>query len=478
MKNETKGQIALIEDDEDMSEITEAFFRQHGFQVHKFSSAEPVLRKLKESPNHHEFDVILSDMMLPEMSGLELVEKIKENNIEVPVILVTANNDLELAVHAIEAGAYDFILKPIPFPQLLISAQRAIRFSRIRGENEALKAVIGTKGATGMAGVIGKSEGFRRAMDLAKKVASSQAHVLITGESGSGKEVIAKALHQLGTRLAEPFVTINCSAIPEHLLESELFGHTKGAFTGANEKKIGLFEEAGNGTLFLDEIGDMTLPLQAKILRVLQERKIRRIGENQHRPVNARVVAATHKDLRYEVQEKRFREDLFFRLNVIPIHLPPLRERKEDITPLAEYFLKKYAAMNGSKAKGFSREAMAMLFSNPWPGNVRELENTIERAVVLSTESVIEKKDLLDFEEMSQASHPVVTAADSFVSGGLFDEVLRADQAMKLEEITQVYIQKVLEKNGGAKEKTARELGIDRKTLYRKLSEMQSSLPH
>lgn len=477
MKNETMGRIALIEDDEDMSEITEAFFRQHGFQVHKFSSAEPVLRLLKENPNHHEFDVILTDMMLPEMSGIDLVQSIRENNIDVPIILVTANNDLDLAVHAIEVGAYDFILKPIPFPQLLISVRRAIRFSHMKGENEALRAVIGTKDSTGMNGVIGKSEGFRRAMDLAKKVASSQAHVLISGESGTGKEVIAKALHQLGSRRDEPFVTINCSAIPENLLESELFGHTKGAFTGANDKKIGLFEEAGNGTLFLDEIGDMSLPLQAKILRVLQERKIRRIGENQTRPVNARVVAATHKDLRAEVQERRFREDLFFRLNVIPIHLPPLRERKEDIAPLAEYFLKKYAAINGSKVKGFSRDAMAILYSNPWPGNVRELENTIERAVVLSTESVIEKKDLMDFEEMSHAGHaPNVNCNSSLVSGNLFDEVLRAEQAMKLEEITQVYIKKVLEKNGGAKEKTARELGIDRKTLYRKLSEMQNNI--
>jgi len=471
MKNETLGKIALIEDDEDMSEIIEAFFRQHGFQVHPFSSAEPVLQRLKENPTHHEFDVILADMMLPEMSGIELVQKLKENNIDVPIILVTANNDLELAVQAISAGAYDFILKPIPFPQLFISAQRAIRFSKMKGENEALKAVIGAKDVTGMSGVIGKSEGFRRALDLAKKVASSQAHVLVTGESGSGKEVIAKALHQLGVRGAEPFVTINCSAIPENLLESELFGHTKGAFTGANDKKIGLFEEAGNGTLFLDEIGDMSLALQAKILRVLQERKIRRIGENQHREVNARVVAATHKDLRLEVQEKRFREDLFFRLNVIPIHLPPLRDRKEDIAPLAEYFLKKYAVMNSSKAKGFSRDAMTMLFSNPWPGNVRELENAIERAVVLSTESVIEKKDLVNCEEMSQASHFMPSALSTPLN--LFDEVLKTKQTMKLEEITQVYIQKVLEKNGGAKEKTARELGIDRKTLYRKLSEMQ-----
>ena len=472
------GRLAVVEDDQDMSEVIEAFFKPRGFDVTTFSTPLDALASLKKNQEH--FDVIITDLMMPELSGIEFTQRLHEEDIDIPVILVTGHNDLDLAVQTVEVGAYDFILKPIPFPNLLTSVQRAMHFRKVNGENKVLKAVIQNKEGTGVTGIIGKSAGFRAALDLAKKVASSQAHILITGESGAGKEVIAKAVHQMGPRAKEPFVTINCSAIPETLLESELFGHAKGSFTGAIDKKVGLFEEAEGGTLFLDEIGDMTLQLQAKLLRVLQEKKIRRIGENQQRGIDVRIVAATHKDLRFEVQERRFREDLYFRLNVIPIRIPPLRQRKEDILPLAEFFLKKYSALNNISLTGFSREATDHLLNNQWRGNVRELENTVERAVVLATTSVIEQKDLVDFEKQSQeevieTTVPTIMVAPKLTTEMTLEKIVMNERTLKLEELCQIYILKVLRKNNESKEKTAKELGIDRKTLYRKLAAMQKT---
>lgn len=474
----TTGRLAVVEDDQDMSEVIEAFFKPRGFDVTTFSTPLDALASLKKNQEH--FDVIITDLMMPELSGIEFTQRLHEEEIDIPVILVTGHNDLDLAVQTVEVGAYDFILKPIPFPNLLTSVQRAMHFRKVNGENKVLKAVIQNKEGTGVTGIIGKSAGFRAALDLAKKVASSQAHILITGESGAGKEVIAKAVHQMGSRAKEPFVTINCSAIPETLLESELFGHAKGSFTGAIDKKVGLFEEAEGGTLFLDEIGDMTLQLQAKLLRVLQEKKIRRIGENQQRGIDVRIVAATHKDLRLEVAERRFREDLYFRLNVIPIRIPPLRQRKEDILPLAEFFLKKYSALNNIALTGFSREATDHLLNNPWRGNVRELENTVERAVVLATSNVIEQKDLIDFEKQNQeevieTTVPSVTVAPKLTTEMTLEKIVMNERTLKLEELCQIYILKVLRKNNESKEKTAKELGIDRKTLYRKLAAMQKT---
>lgn len=472
------GRLAVVEDDPDMSEVIEAFFRPRGFEVTTFTTPLDALASLKK--NQDNFDVIITDLMMPELSGIEFTQRLHEEDIDIPVILVTGHNDVDLAVQTVEVGAYDFILKPIPFPNLLTSVQRAMHHRKVSSENKVLKAVIQNKEGTGVTGIIGKSAGFRQALDLAKKVASSQAHILITGESGAGKEVIAKAVHQMGPRAKEPFVTINCSAIPETLLESELFGHAKGSFTGAIDKKVGLFEEAEGGTLFLDEIGDMTLQLQAKLLRVLQEKKIRRIGENQQRGIDVRIVAATHKDLRLEVQERRFREDLFFRLNVIPIRIPPLRQRKEDILPLAEFFLKKYSALNNITLTGFSREATEHLLNNQWRGNVRELENTVERAVVLATSNVIEAKDLVDFEKANQeevveTTVPMVTVAPKQTTEMTLEKIVMNERTLKLEELCQIYILKVLRKNNESKEKTAKELGIDRKTLYRKLAAMQKT---
>ncbi len=305
--------------------------------------------------------------------------------------------------------------------------------------------------------IIAQSPRFMEILELARRVALSSANVLITGESGTGKEVIARLIHELSSRKRETFVPINCSAIPEELLEAELFGFAKGSFTGAVVAKAGLFEEANGGTLFLDEIGDLDLHLQAKLLRVLQEKKIKRVGENHYRSLNIRILSATHSDLSEDVQHKKFREDLYFRLNVVPIKIPPLRERPEDILPLAHYFLGKHSLRHLGVEKRFTAEVPAYLLSRPWWGNVRELENLIERAVVLSSSNEISVKELENDQDND---------ADLEY---LFERLChKAGRLLSLEEVTQYYVEYVLHLNQGAREKTARDLGIDRKTLYRR----------
>lgn len=308
--------------------------------------------------------------------------------------------------------------------------------------------------------IIAHSPPFLKVLEVARRVASSSANVLITGESGTGKEIIARLIHDLSPRGKETFVPINCSAIPDQLLESELFGYARGAFTGATGPKAGLFEEANGGTLFLDEIGDLDLHLQAKLLRVLQEKKVKRVGENHYRPLNIRILAATHSDLTEDVQQKKFREDLYFRLNVVPIEIPPLRERMEDILPLAEYFLRKYCFKHQTKEKLFSQEVSQYLLNHTWLGNVRELENMVERAVILSAESEISLKDL-----EGGIKRPV--CLDS-----IFERLFqKKGRLLSLEEVCHQYIDYALKVNKGLREKTAKDLGIDRKTLYRKIQD-------
>lgn len=460
--------ILLIEDDLDLAELVTAFFRQNNIHVVHFTEPLEALKQLID--NKLKPDAIVTDLNLPMFSGIEFLKRLRSEGMNLPVILVTVSNDVDTAVEAIEAGAYDFVVKPIHFPQLLISAQRAFKFISLHAENLDLRNAIDFNKGLNPEGIIGKSEGIRRLMELSRRVAKSAATISITGESGTGKEVFAKAIHNWSPRSKKPFVAINCSAIPENLLESELFGHAKGSFTGAADKKMGLFEEADGGTLFLDEIGDLSLPLQAKILRVLQEREIKRVGENQTRPIDVRVIAATHKDLRHEVQEKRFREDLFFRLNVIPIKIPPLRDRREDILPLAEFFLKKFNALNGTNITGFKKNAKEFLLIQPWRGNVRELENSIERAVVLSSGNEIDISSFVLFDENLDAS----VASDEQEKKNTF--VFKFDEIEPLHEVEKKYVQFVFERNNRAKEVTAKALGIDRKTLYRKLQEIDPNL--
>ncbi len=455
----------IIDDDLDLLDLLSAFFRQKGYNVCTYEDARMALNAIETKEVIA--DVVISDLRLPVMDGMEFIKRIRKFNSVLPIILMTAEGSVEVAVEAIESGAYDFVLKPLQVPQLLISVQRALFLNQMQSENTNLKNIFQNQEFLGLKGVIGRSPGFKAAMELAQRVSSSLANVIISGESGSGKEVVAKAVHELGERKSAPFIAINCTAIPENLLESELFGYAKGAFTGAMGQKLGLFEEAGNGTLFLDEIGDLALPLQAKLLRVLQERKIKRLGENQMRDISARIICATHKDLKKEVAEGRFREDLFFRLNVIPIHMPPLRERKEDILPLSEFFLKKFSLMNGNTTlKGFSKEAVERLESLSWKGNVRELENAVERAVVLATTEFIQAEDL---PSVQAASAHEQMQGENQSSGAAFS----IKELMSLEELNMKYIEFIYKRNNFAKEQTAKELGIDRKTLYRKLKDIE-----
>lgn len=494
--NKPTHKMIVIDDDRDILDLVEAFFRPRSFEVLSFENPQDAV---KEITQHPDVDVIVTDWSLPNMNGLELTQKLKDAGVTAPIILITARQSSELALQAVDAGAYDFILKPLHFPQLWISIQRALRWKSVSKENTTLKQVLSVQQGK-LEGVVSKSSQFRGVIELCKRVASTPSTVLITGESGSGKEVIAKALHQFSNRRDKAFVAINCSAIPENLLESELFGYAKGAFTGASDKRLGLFEEANEGTLFLDEIGDLSLSLQAKLLRVLQDRKIRRLGENQVRNIDVRIVCATHVDLKQAVKDKRFREDLYFRLNVIPIHIPPLRERKEDLWPLAEFFTARFCALNGVPNKSWSKEAIQYLHTYPWPGNVRELENAVERAVALSMGPEITEHDMMVFERnwcepapkavdastglsaMSDSAEivgaapvipaPVATMPESPVAA-FGSDVFFQESVCSLEELTRRYIEFALKKNDGAREATARALGIDRKTLYRKLRQMQ-----
>ncbi len=465
-----KIKLVVVDDDIVIGELLTAFFRPRGYEVVTFADAESAL--LESKNKNARWDILISDLQLPQMSGLKFIEALKEIRPALPIIFVTATNSVETAVEAIHNGACDFIVKPIHLPQLQISVERALHISRLNQNITELRQHIKAKDSKHSEFIIGRSPKLLAALDIAKKVASSNANIFISGESGSGKEVFARYIHAESNRSKGPFIAINCSAIPENLLESELFGHAKGAFTGAADKKVGLFEEAENGTLFLDEIGDLSLPLQAKLLRVLQERKIKRVGENELRPINARIISATHKNLSLEVIDNRFREDLFFRLNVIPIHIPSLKSRSEDILPLAEHFLKKYTLINESTATDFSREAKKYLLENSWKGNVRELENSVERAVVMCTTPVIQLSDFL-----VANSEPGSEANNSFAffeaevdpdSSEVF--ALKVQKALpELQEVIQRYIEFAVHRNGGAKDRTAKEIGIDRKTLYKKM---------
>lgn len=459
-------QIVVVDDDLDIQELITAYFKPKGYLVTCYSDAESVIKDSKKLG--HVWDVILADLSLPQMSGIELAVFFKETLPHVPTILITANKAAETAIEAIQKGAYDFIVKPIHFSQLQVSVERALHFRALNNDIVDLREEVKQRSSATIEGkkIVGKSSKFLAALDIAKRVAPSTANIFINGESGTGKEVFAKFIHTESKRQGA-FVAINCSAIPENLLESELFGHAKGAFTGASDKKIGLFEEAENGTLFLDEIGDLSLALQAKLLRVLQEKKIKRVGENQDREINCRIISATHKDLVDEVRNGKFREDLYFRLNVIPVKIPALREREEDILPLAEMFLRKFALQNGVTVSHFSKEAIKYILENPWRGNVRELENSVERAVVLSTgpeislDSFLPTTPSLDLHSQNHEMN-LVSSDNMFVVK--FDGELPS-----LNDITNKYIEFAVEKHGGARDKTAKAIGIDRKTLYKRL---------
>lgn len=442
------NRIVIAEDDQEMRELLKELCLADGHRVHAFGLATEALEYVKQ--NRAEVDLIVSDINMPQMDGMQFMHKVKQLDASIPFIIITAFGSIDNAIDAIRKGAYDYIVKPFQIAELQVTINRALGFSRLSKDNQVLRQQI--QGDHKFDNIIGKSKVMQNLFDLIQRVARANSNVLITGESGTGKELVARSVHNHSPRKDKPFVAINCAAIPENLLESELFGHAKGSFTGAIQRKRGLFEEANGGTVFLDEIGDLDFTLQAKILRVLQEKQIRAVGDNVSKDVDVRVIAATHQDLKERMQKGMFREDLYYRLAVIPMHIPPLRERKDDIPILANHFLAKYATANGLDVRGFTHEAMQQICAMPLKGNVRELENIIERAVVLCPEKQIRRSDL-----------PAVETEDveHFYEGAIED-------LPTLETLEKRYIHFVLGKTNSQKSNAAKILGINRRTLYRK----------
>ena len=460
-----QGRIVIVDDDQEMRSLLMDFLEGEGFTVTCFPLATEALAalatdgKLAADQADGDIDLIISDIKMPELDGLEFTARMQTLRPEIPMILITAFGSIETAIEAMQRGAFHYVVKPFKLTEMSVNVQRALEHRKLKRDNTALRQEV--KRSWSLGKLIGKSEGMKAVYDLVGRVAQATANVLITGESGTGKEMVARAIHQTGPRSQKPFVAINCTAIPETLLESELFGHAKGSFTGAIQRKRGLFEEADGGTLFLDEIGDMNVQLQSKILRVIQERKVRAVGENTDKSVDVRIIAATHKDLKLAMKEGRFREDLYYRLSVIPIAIPPLRQRPDDIPLLAEHFLKKYAATNHLNVKGFTKRAVAKLTSLRWEGNVRELENVVERAVVLSTGLLIDETDI---------PTPDTANAEGFFGNAISD-------FPTVGQLEERYIKLVLEKTGGRKDQAAQILGMNRRTLYRKEREL-GLIPH
>ncbi len=448
-----KAQILVVEDEDSQRKILTDFLKFKGFKVYGAESATKALNILEKDS----IDLVLLDWKLPDEDGLSLLVKLKDKFPLTQVIMMTAFATVERAVEAMKRGAYHYLTKPLNLDELLLVIDRALRELRLQREIKRLKEKLDKISPPEVSEIVAESPKMKEILVLAKKVAESEATVLILGESGTGKEVLGSLIHHLSARKEQPFLKLNCAAIPEGLLESELFGHERGAFTGADKGKLGLFEIAHQGTIFLDEIGDLSPPLQAKLLRVLQEGTFRRVGGVKEIKVDVRVIAATNRDLEQMVKEGSFREDLYWRLNVVTIKLPPLRERREDIIPLARFFLDKFNKKHGKRIKGFSKEALEALLSYHFPGNVRELENIVERAVILAEEEMIMREDL-----------PPFFKGES-VLGELSDLLgsLPLPEAVALLEKRR--IKEAMQKAGGVKARAAELLGISERVLRYKL---------
>jgi len=451
-----KGKILVVDDDASMTELLSERLRRRQFDVTTAQGAA----EARVAFDNAQPDVVVTDLNMPGQSGLQFCEWVVTNRADTPVILITAFGSLDTAVAAIRAGAYDFITKPFEIDVLAIALERAIKHRELRHEVTRLRSLLDT--ARGMRELLGESPVMRELKELLGRVADSQASVLVTGESGTGKEVVARLLHQKGPRADHPFVALNCAAMPEHLIESELFGHVKGAFTDARTDKVGLLVQANQGTLFLDEIGDMPLSLQPKLLRVLEERKVRPVGGGKEVSFDVRLISATHRDLEDAIVQNQFREDLYFRLNVIQVALPPLRARANDVLLLAQHFVNAFAEQTGKAVKGLSPEAAERLSSYAWPGNVRELRNAIERSVALTQHENIIVDDLPERIRAYKVSHVLVASQDP-------------EELVNLAEVEKRYIARVLGAVGGNKSTAARILGIDRTTLYKKLQQYKIS---
>lgn len=444
-----KPKVLIVDDDQGHLAMLATMIKGWGYEAEKAEDGQEAVARVKEKA----FDALLMDVRMAKLGGIEALKEIKEYNPAIPVLIMTAYSSVESAKEALKAGAYDYLTKPLDFDELRITMERALDHTRLREENRALRQRMDSSSV--QPNIIGRSRPMKELLDMLAMVAPTEATVLVTGESGTGKELIAKAVHAGSPRKNGPLVVVNCAALAESLLESELFGHEKGAFTGADRRREGRFQQAHRGSIFLDEIGEISQAMQAKLLRAIQEREVQRVGSDKPVSVDVRIIAATNRDLRKEVEEGRFREDLFYRLNVVTLRVPSLRERKEDIPLLAQHFLTRFAEKNRKKLKGFTPQAMDALLRHDWPGNVRELENAIERAVILSLGDYVSERELplLVVGEISTEMQP------HFVQGG--------DRS--LEDVEREAILATLDKTGGNKSETARVLGITRATLHKKL---------
>jgi len=443
--------VLVVDDESGILDTLQILFRSEGYDVAVASSGRAALTALEEEKP----DLVLSDIRMPGSSGLDVLSRVREIDPELPVILMTAQASLSSAIRAVNEGAFHYIQKPFGNDELLAICRRAVEARQLKVENRRLKKEIRRRDRTATGRPVGRSRAFTDVLTLAETVAPTDSTVLISGESGTGKEVVARYIHRLSDRADRPFLSINCGALPESLLESELFGHVRGSFTGAVKDKDGLLVAAEGGTFFLDEIGEMSPATQVKLLRAIQEREVIPVGATQAVPVDVRIIGATNRDLEEEIRKGTFRTDLYYRLNVIQLRLPPLRDRREDVDLLARHFLERLGEREGGAAKELSEEALEALRRYDWPGNVRELENALERAVVLAPEGPLGSASLPD----RVRERPEVR---------LVDEAPPPNPTMEI--IERAYIRWVLDAEGGNKTRAAEVLGIDPSTLYRKLN--------
>jgi len=441
----------IVDDDAEMGQLISDVLQGEGFEATVLGDSFEASRILKAE----EFDVVVTDLKMKGLKGLDLLEEANRVAPDTPVIIITAFGTIESAIKAMKMGAYDYITKPFQVDELLLTVKKALETRFLKREVRRLKREVESRYEFHR--LIGKSPSMQRIYDLIERISDSTSNVLITGESGTGKELVAKAIHYNGVRRNGPFVALNCAAIPESLLESELFGYKKGAFTDAKSDKKGLIFEAHEGTLFLDEITEMPLTLQAKLLRVTEEREVRPLGDTRGYPVDVRIISTSNRDIESWIEQGRFREDLFYRLKVIDIAMPPLRDRKEDIPLLVQHFIEQFGAQSKKKIAAVSEETLKLLISHSWPGNVRELENVIQRAIALTQHEEIVPEDLP--ESLLQRKDEK-----------LFEKAM--EEKFTLEQLEKEYIKRVLIETGGNKSKAAERLGLDRKTLYRKLQDL------
>lgn len=457
------GKILVVDDERSMREFLIIMLQKDGHDVTSASNGKEAVDIIGQQT----FDIVITDLKMPQLDGIEVLKIVKESAPETVVIMITAYASAETAVDAMKQGAYDYVTKPFKIEEVKLIVRNALEKRKLREENLILRRKIQewtTSGVIG--GIVGKSPSIINLIQMIIKIADSPSNVLITGESGTGKELVARAIHNYGHRKDRPFVAINCSAIPEGLFESEMFGHLKGSFTGAISNKEGIFETANGGTVFLDEIGDIPPNFQVKLLRVLEDKSVKRVGGTQEAKVDVRIVAATNRDLKKAVAEGTFREDLFYRLDVIPVEMPPLRERKDDIPLLTEYFLSKYSRLVGREIKGLTPEAMQKMINFPWKGNVRELENVIERAATLGVGSTIEEQAI---DECLQRGIPYkVPVSTDIPAGGL-------DMEGFLMEIEKNFLIKALNMSRGVKKDAADLLHLDLRSLRYRLAKYNLS---